>query len=43
MRNLRQITDSLIKSFNDREPPNFIDLRDLEIIIVETTKIIQTL
>jgi hypothetical protein len=35
MRTLKQITDSLITSYNNNERPNFVDLRDLEIYTTE--------
>jgi hypothetical protein len=36
MRDLAQVFDSLVKSFDNRETANFIDLRDLERHIGDT-------
>jgi len=33
MRTLEQITASIIESYNNNERPNFIDIRDLEVLV----------
>jgi len=32
MRTLQEITNSIIESYNNNERPNFIDIRDLDIL-----------
>jgi len=39
MRTINEITKSLIKSYNNNERPNFIDLRDLEVIVEALSKL----
>ena len=39
MRTLQEITKSIIESYNNNERPNFIDIRDLDILSQQENKL----